>query len=150
MTNTLEEARKLINLVEEAAVKVQIGHVERFNPAFLAVKDKIGKPLFIESHRLASFNPRGTDVSVILDLMVHDIDLILSIVKSSIRSISASGVAIVSNSPDIANARIEFDNGCVANLTASRISVKQNAQNAYLPAKCIYQHGFLKKESSNV
>jgi len=138
MTNTPDEAKKLIELVEEAAVKVQIGHVERFNPAFLAVKDKIGMPLFIESHRLASFNPRGSDVSVILDLMVHDIDLILSIVNASIRSISASGVAIISNSPDIANARIEFDNGCVANLTASRISVKQMRkmrifqQNAYI------------------
>jgi len=147
MTNTLEEARKLINLVEEAAVKVQIGHVERFNPAFLAVKDKIGKPLFIESHRLASFNPRGTDVSVILDLMVHDIDLILSIVKSSIRSISASGVAIVSNSPDIANARIEFDNGCVANLTASRISVKQMRKMRIFQQNAYISMDFLKKKA---
>lgn len=124
LANTLEEGRKLVDLAREANVKTQVGHVERFNPAFLAVKDKCDHPMFIEGHRLAQFNPRGTDVSVVLDLMIHDIDIILSLVKSNVKKISASGVAVVSESPDIANARIEFDNGCVANLTASRISLK--------------------------
>lgn len=125
VTKTLEEARKLIALLDEAQVKGQVGHVERFNPAYLALGERTLSPMFIEAHRLAQFNPRGTDVSVILDLMVHDIDIVLSLVKSNVRKISASGVAVVSQTPDIANARIEFDNGCVANLTASRISVKQ-------------------------
>lgn len=124
LVSTLAEAKKLIDLTNEANVKVQVGHVERFNPAFLAVKDFISNPMFIESHRLAEFKPRGTDVPVILDLMIHDIDVILSVVKSDIKRISASGVAVVSDTPDIANARIEFNNGCVANLTASRISMK--------------------------
>lgn len=124
ITNTTEEAKTLISLSAEANVKVQIGHVERFNPAFLSIQDKIENPMFVESHRLAEFNPRGTDVSVIHDLMIHDIDIVLSIVKSNVKRISANGVAIVSETPDIANARIEFDNGCVANLTASRVSLK--------------------------
>ncbi|MEN8957255.1 MAG: Gfo/Idh/MocA family oxidoreductase [Flavobacteriales bacterium] len=124
ITNTTKEAKTLISLSAEANVKVQIGHVERFNPAFLSIQDKIESPMFVESHRLAEFNPRGTDVSVIHDLMIHDIDIILSIVKSNVKRISANGVAIVSETPDIANARIEFDNGCVANLTASRVSLK--------------------------
>ncbi|HTA27468.1 MAG TPA: Gfo/Idh/MocA family oxidoreductase [Bacteroidia bacterium] len=120
----VEEAKSLVALAREANVKTQVGHVERFNPAFLAVKDRCDNPMFIEAHRLAVFNPRGTDVSVILDLMIHDIDIVLSLVKSDVKRISASGVSVVSDTPDIANARIEFDNGCVANLTASRISLK--------------------------
>ncbi len=124
ITNTTEEAKSLISLSSEANVKVQIGHVERFNPAFLSVQDRIENPMFVETHRLAEFNPRGTDVSVIHDLMIHDIDIILSVVKSNVKRISANGVAVVSDTPDIANARIEFDNGCVANLTASRVSIK--------------------------
>lgn len=120
----LEEAKQLVALVDEARVKAMVGHVERFNPAILSLNKKTIKPLFIEVHRLAQFNPRGTDVSVVLDLMIHDIDIILSLVKANVKRVSASGVAIVSKSPDIANARIEFDNGCVANITASRISVK--------------------------
>lgn len=124
-TNTLAEAQELIKLVKEARVKCQIGHVERFNPALLALGDTPIQPMFIESHRLATFNPRGTDVSVILDLMIHDIDIILHLVKSPVKRISASGVAVMSDNPDIANARIEFDNGCVANLTSSRISMKR-------------------------
>tara|TARA_B110000208_G_C11783450_1_gene434714 strand:+ start:1870 stop:2853 length:984 start_codon:yes stop_codon:yes gene_type:complete len=123
ITNTTEEAKSLMNLAEEAKVKVQVGHVERFNPAFLSVQNTIENPMFIETHRLAEFNARGTDVSVIHDLMIHDIDIILSIVKSNVKRISANGVAVVSETPDIANARIEFDNGCVANLTASRVSL---------------------------
>lgn len=124
LANTVEEAKEMIALVKEANVKAQVGHVERFNPAFLALQDMQINPMFIEAHRLANFNPRGTDVSVVLDLMIHDIDLVLSMVKSTVRRIHASGVSVISNSPDIANARIEFDNGCVANLTASRISMK--------------------------
>lgn len=124
LANTVAEAKAMMALVKEANVKAQVGHVERFNPAFLALKDMQIHPMFIEAHRLANFNPRGTDVSVVLDLMIHDIDLVLSMVKSTVRRIHASGVAVISNSPDIANARIEFDNGCVANLTASRISMK--------------------------
>ncbi len=125
MTSTLEEAQKLVELVKEAGVIAQVGHVERFNAAFLAVEDQIKNPMFIETHRLAQFNPRGTDVSVIHDLMIHDIDIILKIVKTNVKNIYASGVPIISDSPDIANARIEFDNGCVANITASRISIKK-------------------------
>lgn len=125
LTQTVDEAEALIVLKNQYQVKLQVGHVERFNPAFLALGDTPLKPMFIEAHRLAAFNPRGTDVSVILDLMIHDIDLVLSMVKSEVKNVSASGVAVVSDTPDISNARIEFENGCVANLTASRISLKQ-------------------------
>jgi predicted dehydrogenase len=125
MANTIEEGKTIVNMVKEANVKLQVGHVERFNPAFTALKDLYLNPLFIEVHRLAQFNPRGTEVSVILDLMIHDIDIILSIVKSDVKSISASGVAVLTDTPDIANVRIEFNNGCVANLTSSRISMKK-------------------------
>jgi len=121
----LDEAQDLVLLAEEAQVKTQVGHIERFNPAVLSVQHLQLTPLFVEAHRLASFNPRGTDVSVVLDLMIHDIDLVLSMVKANVKQVQANGVAIVSNTPDIANARIEFDNGCVANLTASRVSLKQ-------------------------
>ena len=121
---TPDEANALKKLADEAGVKVQVGHVERFNPAFIAAEPFIGTPLFIEAHRLALFNPRGTDVPVVLDLMVHDLDILLTIVKSPIAHISASGVSIVSPTPDITNVRIEFENGTVANLTASRLSLK--------------------------
>lgn len=124
VTSTLEEATKLVKLVEEAQVKAQVGHVERFNPAFLALRDHPVQPLFIQCDRLAQWNPRGTDVSVVLDLMIHDIDIIQHLVKSRVKKVSANGVAIVSDTPDIANARVEFHNGCVANITASRMSVK--------------------------
>jgi predicted dehydrogenase len=125
LANTMQEARDLVNVVREANVKVQVGHVERFNPAYLSLKNHQLNPMFIEVHRLAQFNPRGTEVSVILDLMIHDIDIILSIVKSDVKSINASGVAVMTDTPDIANVRIEFNNGCVANLTSSRISMKK-------------------------
>lgn len=125
LANTMDEARQLVKLAEESGIKFQVGHVERFNPAFLAVKDISINPMFIEVHRLAQFNPRGTEVSVILDLMIHDIDIILSIVQSDVKSISASGVGVITETPDIANVRIEFHNGCVANLTSSRISMKK-------------------------
>ncbi len=125
LANTMDEARQLVKLAAESGIKFQVGHVERFNPAFLALNGMELKPMFIEVHRLAQFNPRGTEVSVILDLMIHDIDIILSIVKSDVKSISASGVAVMTETPDIANVRIEFHNGCVANLTSSRISMKK-------------------------
>lgn len=125
LANTMDEAKTLVKLAREANIKFQVGHVERFNPAYLALKNQVLQPMFIEVHRLAQFNPRGTDVSVILDLMIHDIDIILSLVKSNVNHISANGVAVMSDTPDIANVRIEFDNGCVANLTSSRISMKK-------------------------
>ncbi len=125
LTHTLQEAKELLDLAKKTQVKIQVGHVERFNPAMLTLKDTPLHPMFIEAHRLAAFNPRGTDVSVILDLMIHDLDIVLSLVPSEVNFISASGVSVVSHTPDIANARIEFENGCVANLTASRISMKQ-------------------------
>lgn len=125
ITRELAEAEELVALAEAHKVKIQVGHVERFNPAVLALADSEVAPMFIEAHRLAAFNPRGTDVSVILDLMIHDIDIILSMVKSPVAEVQANGVAVVSETVDIANARIRFENGCVANLTASRISLKQ-------------------------
>ena len=125
LTASMEEARHIVELTRESGIRLQVGHVERFNPALLAVQDLDLHPMFIEVHRLAQFNPRGTEVSVILDLMIHDIDIILSIVKSGVKNISASGVAVLTDTPDIANVRIEFDNGCVANLTSSRISMKK-------------------------
>lgn len=125
LANTMEEARELVKLAKESNIKFQVGHVERFNPAFLAIQNLDLNPMFIEVHRLAEFNPRGTEVSVILDLMIHDIDIILSLVKSEVKAISASGVAVMTDTPDIANVRIEFNNGCVANLTSSRISMKK-------------------------
>jgi len=125
LANTIEEGKQLVNMVKEANVKMQVGHVERFNPAYLPIKEMQLNPMFIEVHRLAQFNPRGTEVSVILDLMIHDIDIILSIVPSGVKNISASGVAVMTDTPDIANVRMEFNNGCVANLTSSRISMKK-------------------------
>lgn len=125
LANTMDEAREIVKLAKEANIKFQVGHVERFNPALLAAKEHDLQPMFIEVHRLSQFNPRGTDVSVILDLMIHDIDIILSLVKSNVRNVFANGVNVLSETPDIANVRIEFDNGCVANLTSSRISMKK-------------------------
>ena len=147
ITNTLEEAEELLELANEAGVKVQVGHVERFNPAFLAAKPFINTPLFIESHRLAEFNPRGTDVPVVLDLMIHDLDIILSIVSSNINKISASGVEVISDNHDIANARIEFDNGCVCNLTASRMSLKQMRKTRIFQKDAYISVDFLEKKT---
>ncbi len=121
-TDNPDDTKKLILLAKEAGVVVQVGHVERFNPAYTAAKIHIKNPTYIEIQRLACYNSRGTDVSVVLDLMIHDIDLLLNTIKSKIRKISATGTAVVSKTADFANARIEFDNGCVANLTANRIS----------------------------
>lgn len=148
LTNTLEEARELLSFSEKhPEYKIQVGHVERFNPAFLSVSNRELSPMFIEGHRLALYNPRGTDVSVVLDLMIHDLDIILSVVKSPVRNISASGVAVISDSPDIANARIEFENGCVANLTASRISVKNLRRLRFFQKDTYLAVDFLEKKS---
>lgn len=146
ITNTVEEADHLIALAKEHGVKGQVGHVERFNPAFLSVKDKIENPMFIEAHRLAEFNPRGTDVPVVLDLMIHDIDAILSVVNSPVKEIHASGTSVISQSPDIANARIEFENGCVANLTASRISLKNMRKSRFFQKDAYISVDFLDKK----
>ncbi len=146
VTETLEEARSLLSLSNEAGVKVQVGHVERFNPAFVEAKKFLDQPMFIETHRLAQFNPRGTDVPVVLDLMIHDLDIILSVVQSSVKNVSASGVSVVSDTPDITNARIEFDNGCVANLTASRISMKNMRKSRFFQKDAYISVDFLTKE----
>lgn len=145
ISNTVEEAEEIIALAKKHNVKGQVGHVERFNPAFSAVKDKINNPMFIETHRLAEFNPRGTDVPVVLDLMIHDIDAILSVVKSKVKSVNASGVAVISDSPDISNARIEFENGCVANITSSRISMKNMRKSRFFQKDAYISVDYLDK-----
>ena len=145
ISNTVAEAEEIITLANEYNVKGQVGHVERFNPAFIAVKDMIENPMFIETHRLAEFNPRGTDVPVVLDLMIHDIDAILSVVKSKVKSVNASGVSVLSKSPDIANARIEFESGCVANITASRISMKNMRKSRFFQKDAYISVDYLEK-----
>lgn len=150
ITKTVAEAEELRDLVKTHNVRGQVGHVERFNPAFTAVKSKIESPMFIECHRLAEFNPRGTDVPVVLDLMIHDIDIILSVVNSKVKKINASGVSVISETPDIANARIEFENGCVANLTASRISMKNMRKSRFFQKDAYISVDFLDKKSEVV
>jgi predicted dehydrogenase len=150
ITKTIEEAETLIELTKKHNVKGQVGHVERFNPAFTAVKDSIHNPMFIETHRLAEFNPRGTDVPVVLDLMIHDIDIILSVVKSKVVSVHASGVSVISDTPDIANARIKFENGCVANLTASRISLKNMRKSRFFQKDAYIAVDFFEKATEVV
>ena len=147
LANTMDEARELLKLAKEANIKFQVGHVERFNPAFLALDKHELTPIFIEVHRLAQFNPRGTDVSVILDLMIHDIDIILKLVNSNVKTISANGVSVMSDTPDIANVRIEFDNGCVANLTSSRISVKKMRKMRLFQKNAYISIDFLEKKT---
>ena len=146
ITNTVEEAEQIYRLLEANHLKGQVGHVERFNPAFVAAKPAIKNPMFIEVHRLAEFNPRGTDVSVVLDLMIHDIDVLLSVVHSPVKQVEASGVAVISKSPDITNARIEFENGCVANLTASRISMKNMRKSRFFQRDAYISVDFLEKK----
>ena len=150
ITKTVEEAEILRDLVYQNKVRGQVGHVERFNPAFTAVSSMIENPMFIECHRLAEFNPRGTDVPVVLDLMIHDIDIILSVVNSEVRNVHASGVSVISDTPDIANARIEFENGCVANLTASRISMKNMRKSRFFQKDAYISVDFLEKKSEVV
>lgn len=146
VTHTYEEARELISLLRDRGLKGQVGHVERFNPAFQAVRQQLVNPMFIETHRLAEFNPRGTDVPVVLDLMIHDIDIILSVVDSEVADIQASGVSVISHSPDIANARIAFENGCVANLTASRISLKNMRKSRFFQRDAYISVDFLDRK----
>jgi predicted dehydrogenase len=150
ITKTFEEATALRDMAKEHQVRGQVGHVERFNPAFTAVKEAIQSPMFIETHRLAEFNPRGTDVPVVLDLMIHDIDIILSVVDSKVKNIQASGISVISETPDIANARIEFENGCVANLTASRISMKNMRKSRFFQKDAYISVDFLEKKSELV
>ncbi len=150
ITKTVLEAEAIKTLASQFHVQGQVGHVERFNPAFTAVKDKIDTPMFIETHRLAEFNPRGTDVPVVLDLMIHDIDIILSVVNSKVKNVHASGISVISETPDIANARIEFENGCVANLTASRISMKNMRKTRFFQKDAYISVDFLEKKSEIV
>tara|TARA_B110000967_G_scaffold87466_1_gene90056 strand:+ start:142 stop:1101 length:960 start_codon:yes stop_codon:yes gene_type:complete len=150
ITKTVLEAEAIKTLASQFHVQGQVGHVERFNPAFTAVKDKIDTPMFIETHRLAEFNPRGTDVPVVLDLMIHDIDIILSVIDSKVKNVHASGISVISETPDIANARIEFENGCVANLTASRISMKNMRKTRFFQKDAYISVDFLEKKSEIV
>ena len=136
-----------MKLSREAGVKVQVGHVERFNSAFISAKNFINQPLFIESHRLAEFNPRGTDVPVVLDLMIHDLDIVLHLVNSPVKNVYTSGVSVISNTPDIANARIEFNNGCVCNLTASRMSLKNMRKTRVFQKDAYVSIDFLEKKT---
>ena len=146
MSNTVKEANDLVKMAEKKSVLGQVGHVERFNPAFQAALPWLNNPMFIETHRLAEFNSRGTDVSVVLDLMIHDIDIVLSLVKSKIKKIDASGVSVISETPDICNARIEFVNGCVANFTASRISLKKMRKSRFFQKNVYIALNFLTRE----
>ena len=146
ITNNVDHAKDIIKLSRKNNIIGQVGHVERFNPAYVAAFNHIKDPMFIESHRLSDFNPRGTDVSVIMDLMIHDIDIVLNTVKSKVKKINASGVSIISDSPDIANARIEFENKCVANLTASRISLKKMRKTRIFQKDAYISIDFLEKE----
>lgn len=147
VTQTLEQAEEILSRCREFGIKAQVGHVERYNPAFIGAKDYIQNPMFIEIHRLAEFNPRGTDVSVVLDLMIHDLDILLSLVKSKVKEIHASGVSVVSKTPDICNARIEFENGCVANLTTSRISMKAMRKSRFFQQDAYVSVDFLEKKA---
>ena len=148
LTHTPAEAEDLVaRQAAQPHLMVQVGHVERFNPAFLAVRDRELRPMFIEGHRLAQYNPRGTDVSVVLDLMIHDLDVLLSLVRSPVKEVAAAGVAVVSHTPDIANARIVFENGAVANLTASRISTKNMRRLRFFQKNTYIAVDFLKKQA---
>jgi len=146
ITHTYDQAQTLIAMAKQKGLKGQVGHVERFNPAFKAVVSKINNPLFVEAHRLAEFNPRGTDVPVVLDLMIHDIEAVLSVMDAKIESIQASGVSVISKTPDICNARVQFENGCVANFTASRISLKNMRKQRYFQRDAYISIDFLDKK----
>lgn len=148
LVTTLEESRGLLELARNTNIKVQVGHVERFNPAFKAALPFIRNPLFIEAHRIAEFNQRGTDVPVVLDLMIHDLDIIMHLVKSPVKLVSASGVPVVSGSPDIANARLEFENGCVANITASRIALRKMRKTRIFQKDSYISIDFLHKQAA--
>ena len=146
ITTTVEEAKDLVELAKKKNLQGMVGQVERFNPAFMAARPHVKHPMFIESHRLAEFNPRGTDVSVVLDLMIHDIDAVLSVVSSKVVDVQASGVSVISDTPDIANARLRFENGCVANLTASRISMKTLRKSRFFQRDAYVSVDFFEKK----
>ena len=150
ITATVEEANKLVSLAKTKGLLGMVGQVERFNPALMAASPYIKNPMFIETHRLAEFNPRGTDVSVVLDLMIHDIDAILSVVQSKVIDVQASGVSVISETPDIANARLRFENGCVANLTASRISMKTMRKSRFFQRDAYVSVDFFEKKTEVV
>jgi hypothetical protein len=150
ITSTVDQALDLVKLSINKKIKGQVGHVERFNPAFCCLDDTIKNPKFIECHRLAEFNPRGNDVSVVLDLMIHDIDIVLSVVKSKPINVSANGVCVISETPDICNARVEFENGCVANFTASRISLKNMRKTRFFQSNAYISIDFLNKKTEVV
>ena len=150
ITATVEEANELVSLAKAKGLLGMVGQVERFNPALMAANPYINTPMFIETHRLAEFNPRGTDVSVVLDLMIHDIDAILSVVQSKVIDVQASGVSIISETPDIANARLRFENGCVANLTASRISMKTMRKSRFFQRDAYVSVDFFEKKTEVV
>jgi len=156
ITAELDQARELVSLAAQRNLKLQVGHIERFNPVIMAVEDEISDPMFIESHRLSTFHHRGTDVPVVLDLMIHDIDLILDFVKSPVKDIRASGVGILTPSIDIANARLEFENGAIANVTSSRVSMKQERKirffqrDAYFSLDFGAKHATVMKRSPDV
>ena len=150
ITNKVDQAEILVNLIKEKNLIGQVGHVERFNPALTSVYDTINDPKFIECHRLAQFNPRGNDVSVVLDLMIHDIDVVLKIVNSEVKKVDANGVCVISNTPDITNARVEFNNGCVANFTASRISLKNMRKSRFFQNDAYIAVDFFEKKSEVV
>lgn len=148
VTETVEEAKQLLELAEEANVKVQVGHVERFNPAFIAALPYISNPMFIETQRMIEFDSKTANIPVVMDLMSHDLDIILSVVKSNIKKISATGVEVIGNTPDIVSAVVEFDNGCVANLTASRISLKNERISKFYQRDAHIKIDYLKQETS--
>ncbi len=146
ITSELSQARELMELAKAQNLKIQVGHIERFNPVILAVEEQIKDPMFIESHRLSTFHHRGTDVPVVLDLMIHDIDLILDFVKSPIKQIHASGIGILTPSIDIANARLEFENGAIANVTSSRVSLKQERKIRFFQKDAYFSMDFVAKQ----
>jgi len=148
ITTTLQESTEIMDYSNKHNLKVQVGHVERFNDAYLAAKPYLDNPMFVEVHRLSEFNIRGTDVSVVLDLMIHDLDLVLNIVKSPVKAIHASGVAVISDTPDIANVRIEFENGATANLTASRIAMKKMRRMRIFQKNTYLTIDFLEKKTN--
>jgi predicted dehydrogenase len=156
ITTDLEQANEIVKLAEDKNLKIQVGHIERFNPVILQVEDEICDPMFIESHRLSTFQPRGTDVPVVLDLMIHDIDLILSFIQSPLKEIRASGVGILTPSIDIANARLEFENGAIANVTSSRVSMKLERKirffqkNSYISMDFQAKHVTVMKKSAGI
>ncbi len=156
ITSVLEQANEIVKLADERNLKIQVGHIERYNPVILQVEDEIVDPMFIESHRLSTFQPRGTDVPVVLDLMIHDIDLILSFIQSPLKDVRASGVGILTPSIDIANARLEFENGAIANVTSSRVSMKQERKirffqkNSYISMDFVAKHVTVMKKAAGI